>query len=381
VRISFSRVKKIICALICLSAAPVAHADVEGVVVWEPTSNGVRYLLPKLRGISPSELAQRYETALRASAVYGRMEGAQSLKLLASAQTFSELPASTAEHPNVAVILNRPAQMHDGQTVLFKAVRAFQKEGPRLFAIPIGLGTVLTSQEMDQFRKKLNSMDGQFGMGGDDPHPLFYGQTDTSRTRGDISLERDQEIAAYFREYLEHGKGKVFYVCGSMQRAAAMNGRKLHDDISHLTRAQHMKDNHELAAVEVIAEEGSELAAAAGSRRFITSNYHHVAVKDDHPQGASGKPPLRVTAYNIEPDGTRGRVVKAIEFSDHAGFATQFHPELGSFPEEKRIIQYVATGWKMRARVAPSVILRCMRSAFERRLERPLESHGMLVHH
>lgn len=339
-----------------------------GFVVWQPIENGVKYLLPKIPNVAPTELAQRYTKAVKSSAVYRKMTGTQDLQLSASPESFSEFPTSTAEHPNVAVVVNRPAQMLASSPFLPKAVEAFQSEGPRLFAIPIGLETVLSPKEMRQFRKKLNKLDGQLGMGGDDVHPLLYDQKDLTRARGDLSVKRDREIIAYFREYLRHGKGRVFYICGAMQRAAVMEGSALHDDIGQLTQGEHMNTDEKLAVVEVVAEEGSELEAAAGASRFLTSNAHHAAVNPDVVYSSEKTPQFRVSAYNIEPDGVRGQVVKAIDFAENAGFATQFHPELGSFPEERRIIQYVATGWKLRARVSPSVILECMNLELENRL-------------
>jgi gamma-glutamyl-gamma-aminobutyrate hydrolase PuuD len=337
-----------------------AHADVDGVYVWQPNPNGVRFLLPKIRNVALSELAQRYTNAVKSSPEYGRMIWARLVPDFSKPEGFSEMPQSTAEHPNVAVILNRPAQMLEGRSVLSETIRVFEKEGPRLFAVPIGLETVLNAEEMEQFRKFINTMDGQLGMGGDDVHPMAYGKSDVGRARGDLSAARDREIIAYFREYLKNGKGRVFYICGALQRAAILDGRALHDDIAHLTQGKHMNEDGLLSAVEVIAEEGSELAAAVGSTRFMTSNAHHSAVDPDSALSADQKPSFQITAYNIEPDGSRGRIVKALEFPGNAGFGTQFHPELSTFPEQKRIVQYVAQGWKLRGRVSPEEILRCL---------------------
>jgi gamma-glutamyl-gamma-aminobutyrate hydrolase PuuD len=258
--------------------------------------------------------------------------------------------------------------MADGPTFLATAISVFEKEGPRLYAIPIGLGTVLSEQDMEAFRSWLNTMDGQLGMGGDDVHPVMYGRNEVGRALGDLSVERDREIIEYFRQYLKNGKGRVFYICGALQRAAVMEGAQLHDDIAHLTKGEHRYIDGNFSTVEVIAEEESELAAAAGARRFKTSNAHHAAVNAESARSSEILPRFKVSGYNIEPDGTRGRIVKSIDFPGNAGFATQFHPEVGSSPEERRIIQYVATGWKFRARVAPPVILQCLENSLLRSL-------------
>jgi gamma-glutamyl-gamma-aminobutyrate hydrolase PuuD len=353
--------------IVCVFALT-ARAEMEGVVVWQPHANGVKFILPKLRNTAPSELVRRYTSAMKSSPVYASMEGTQALSFRSGEEAFKELPESTAEHPNVAVVLNRPAQMADGPTFLSTTVRTFEREGPRLYAIPIGLPTVLSAEEMNQFRSRLNSMDGQLGMGGDDVHPAIYGRNGIGRALGDLSVERDQEIIAYFREYLNHGKGRVFYVCGGLQRAAVMDGRELHDDIAHLTNDEHWLINGKFATVEVIAEAGSELAAAAGARRFKTTNAHHASVDADSAFSPEIEPSFIVSGYNVESDGTRGSIVKSLDFPGNAGFGTQFHPEVGTFPEERRIIQYVAMGWKQRARVSSDVILQCMQRDLERSL-------------
>ncbi|MFL5815049.1 MAG: gamma-glutamyl-gamma-aminobutyrate hydrolase family protein [Bdellovibrionia bacterium] len=345
-----------------------AHAEMEGVVVWQPHANGVKFILPKIRNMALSQFVRRYTKAIKSSPVYSSMEGTKELGFPVQGGSFKKLPDSTAEHPNVAVVLNRPAQMADGPTFLAMAAGVFEKEGPRLYAIPIGLETVLSDQDMKAFRSWLNTMDGQLGMGGDDVHPAMYGRNEVGRALGDLSMERDQEIIAYFREYLKNGKGRVFYICGALQRAAVMEGAELHDDIAHLTEDEHRFLNGKFSTVEVIAEEGSELAAAAGARRFKTTNAHHAAVNSDSAYSSEIQPRFKVTGYNIEPNGARGRIVKSIDFPGNAGFATQFHPEVGTFPEERRIIQYVATGWKLRARVAPHVILECLENSLLRSL-------------
>jgi gamma-glutamyl-gamma-aminobutyrate hydrolase PuuD len=345
-----------------------AHAEIDGVVVWKPLSNGVKFILPKLRNTAPSEFVRKYTKALKSSPVYASMEDTQSLSFSSETKTFEELPESTTEHPNVAVVLNRPAQMGNGRTFLVVATEVFEREGPRLYSIPIGLQTVLSAQDMQAFRTYLNSMDGQLGMGGDDVHPALYGRNDLGKALGDLSIERDLEIIAYFREYLKNGKGRVFYICGGLQRAAVMDGRELYDDILHLTDDEHRYLNGRFAAVEVLAEAGSELEAAVGNRPFKTSNAHHSAVNPLSGYSSEIVPSFKVSAYNIERNGLPGKIVKALDFPGNAGFGTQFHPEVGTDAAQRRIIEYVAMGWKLRARVSSQVIVECMKSALNNRL-------------
>lgn len=204
-------------------------------------------------------------------------------------------------------------------------------------------------------------------MGGDDAHPELYGLKDTSLTKGDISIARDIEQTEYIRDYLDNGKGRVFCICGSMQRAAIADGHGFLPEIAPITGQQHYGEKGPVM-LEVVAEPDSELAKAAGNTRFLTSNYHHSGVDAANPRG---KPVTSISAYNIEPDGTRGRVVKAIEFPNNAGFATQFHPEFRGSPEEHRIVQYVSQGWKMGARVAPDAIVNCLEKRLNQMLVEP----------
>ena len=336
-----------------------ASAKVENLWVWQPDPNSsIRYVMPKLKGEALSELSARWQTALKKSKTYGKMENVSHVNLETSAKTFSPLPPSTAENANVAVVLNRPNQMTDKSPYLKTVIKSFEAEGNHLFAIPVGLENVLSPKEMDEFRSKLNSFDGQLGIGGDDPHPKSYSQKSVKETRGDISFKRDIQQSKYMTEYIANGKGRVYYVCGSEQRLGIADGRAFHTDIADVTEVAQRGLNGPVL-LEVTAEEGSELALAAGSTRFQTSNYHHAAVHATEVQKGR-KPETKITAYNIEADGTRGQLVKAIELPKNAGFATQFHPEFRGSPEENNIVRYVSTGWKMRGRYAPKDVVNCM---------------------
>lgn len=343
-----------------------AWAEVDGFIVWQPNPGGVSYVLPKVKGVDMSQFTATYLQKMKASDVYGKMAGAQTVNLSTSKGTFSELPVGTTEHPNVAVVLNRPYQMASGNTYLPHVTQSFEQEGPRLFSIPVGLENALSPQDMEQFRKQLNSFDGQLGIGGDDPHPNTYGQKSTKRTQGDISNARDLEQTEYLKEYLAHGKGRVFYICGSMQRAAIADGHGFRDEIAPYTQGVHRSADGP-AMVEVVVEPRSEVAYAAGKTQFLTSNVHHAAVDPDQAQ-AGMQPTSKITAYNIEPDGSRGTIVKSIDFADNAGFATQFHPEFRGSPEENRIVAYVATGWKMQGRYPAEEVASCLERHLRARL-------------
>lgn len=331
---------------------------VERLVLWRPDVKGIRYVIPKLINETAAEMMSRWQSALKKSATYSQMQHTQNVSLSTDRSTFLPISSSSFEHPNVVVILNRPSQMTTAASYIKTVLDSFEKEGPRLFAVPLGLELVLTPDELLEFRKLLNEFDGQLGVGGDDPHPHLYGEKTLGLTEGDISVERDLIQSAYMQEYLENGKGRVFYICGSMQRAAIQDGWGFHPDVSALS-ATPQRSHDGVVLVEVQVDPDSELALAAGSIRFQTSNFHHAGINES--VTLPGKNPMsRITAYNIEPDGTRGKIVKSIEFPDNRGFATQFHPEFRGSKEEERIIKYVATGWQMRARVGAQAILKCM---------------------
>jgi hypothetical protein len=171
----------------------ISFAKVDGFWMWQPDPKGVRYVLPKLEGESPSEFAARYQKSLKNSKTYKKLENTQFVELATDASTFSELPPSTTEKPRVAVVMNRPHQMTNKGTYFKTVVDSFEKEGPNLFAIPVGLETALSPEDMTEFRKSLNSFDGQLGVGGDDPHPKMYNQKSIKQTFGNINFKRDLE--------------------------------------------------------------------------------------------------------------------------------------------------------------------------------------------
>lgn len=335
----------------------IARADVENFVVWQPEPAGVRYIIPKVRGQEPWQTAALWQAKMKSSQTYGKMENAQLVNLSTDPSLFHALPSSTEEAPVVAVVLNRPNQMTNKSQYLKTAISAFEKHGSNLYAIPVGLETMLKPKEMEQVYTILNTFDGQLGVGGDDAHPRTWGQFDVTRTEGDISWRRDIAQSTYLRRYLDRGRGRVFYICGSMQRAAVAVGFNMHDDIGELTMTPQRKSGAPVI-LEVVVEPESEIAKAAGKHRFETSNYHHAAVNPQARRFVSHD--VKVTGYNIESDGTRGQIVKSLEFGKNAGFATQFHPEFEGSDAEKRIVQYVAAGWSMRGRYAPEKVVECL---------------------
>ena len=347
-----------------------AWADIDGFIVWQPTPGGISYVLPKVKGVEMNEFVATYLQKMKASKVYGKMDGAQTINLSTAPETFHPLPVGTTEHPNVVVVLNRPYQMASGNTYVPHVIQSFEQEGPRLFAIPVGLERTLSPKDMEAYRKQLNSFDGQLGIGGDDPHPKTYGQRSTKFTNGDISAKRDIEQTKYLKEYLVNGKGRVFYICGSMQRAAIVDGHGFRDEIHHFTQGVHRSADGP-AMVEVVVTPGSEPYYAAGRKsRFMTSNVHHAAVDPTQTQ-VGMQPTSQITAYNIEPDGSRGTIVKSIDFADNAGFATQFHPEFRGSAEEDHIVAYVATGWKMQGRYPAAEVMSCLERHLRARLKAP----------
>lgn len=364
----FNSVKYISILIVLLWMQMAVAQSPADLIVWQPLANGPRYVLPHLPGLTPQQLAQKYQEAIRTSSVYGKMENAQHLDLSTDPSTFSRLPTSTAAQPNVMVVLNRPNQMTTKSPYLPTVIKSFEAEGSNLFAVPVGLEVILKPEQMSNFRKQLNTFDGQLGVGGDDPHPNTFKESDLSKTLGDISVERDASQMGYIDEYLKNGKGRVFYVCGSMQRAAILDGHGFHCDIGHLTKTPQRGPDGPVM-LEISADAESEVAMAAGSTKFQTSNYHHAGVNPSGRPGGEKLPSSKITSYNIEGDGTRGVIPKSIEFPGNAGFATQFHPEFRGSPEEVNIVKYVSQGWKMRGRYTPQEIVNCLNRQLDQMLK------------
>lgn len=354
-------------ATLCMPAT--AYADVKDLTVWWPDRRSpVKYIIPELDNGSPELFAELYLAAMKASE-FGKLEDAQRVKLSTSTKKFEKLPSSTKEHPLVAVILDRPNQMGTQSKYVKTVTTSFQLEGPRLYSVPSGLSAILTDREMDQFREQLRSFDGMLGIGGDDPHPATYGKRDTSKVQGDISLLRDREVSGYLMDYLEHGRGRMYVICGAHQKLGILDGQGFHTDVSDLTLQPHLVPD-KMVLREVRAAADSEIALAAGSTQFMTSNSHHAAIDPANPQGLDLPTRTRVVAYNINKDGSRGEVAMGMDLKDNAGFGTQFHFELRGSREEERMVKYVTTSWKIGGRVAPAEILDCMTGQIESGLKR-----------
>ncbi|MDR3606144.1 MAG: gamma-glutamyl-gamma-aminobutyrate hydrolase family protein [Oligoflexia bacterium] len=349
-----------LCASITLPKP--ALAEVTGLLMWTPDPKGITYLFPKIKGKDAVQVAADYLRRLKSSPVYGPMEDTQEIRLQAPPQSFRNLPEASFDHPRVAVLINRPKQMTAKSAYMKLVFSAFQRRGSRLFTIPLGLETVLSPKEMKQVEDLVaRDFNGFLGVGGDDVHPALYNQSDTRLATGDISLERDSLQLSMIKNYLSKSKGRLFLICRSTQLGAVATGRTLYPDIhaAGLTQVPQRMDQAKTSVVlrEVVTDPNSELAQAAGSSHFITSNSHHAAVNPNRSLVTS--PSSSISAYNIEADGTRGKVVKAIDLPANAGMGVQFHPEFENSPEESRILDYVTQGWKL-GRVSPKQIVNCL---------------------
>jgi gamma-glutamyl-gamma-aminobutyrate hydrolase PuuD len=366
-----------ICALISLAALPSrAHAEVSGFWVWQPEPSGVTYLFPKVVGKDRSALAAEYIKRLKQSGTYGWMEDAQQVDLDTEPWRFSELPAVDPEHPRVAVLPNRPKQMTANSDVLSGIFDAFgRKRGSLLYTIPLGLETVLDETEMGQVEALISrDFKGLIGAGGDDVHPSTYGESDLSLTEGDISAERDHWQMSLIDHYLKNSKGRVYLICRSMQASAVSQGGKLRKDI-HLHQPDDQppltqmpqRETHPARTVMIKTTilAGSEMAYATGGvLNFEGTSFHHSGVDPFDFQSAN--PAFTITAYNVEANGSRGNVVKTIEFPNHAGVASQGHHELENNETESQIIDYMNEGFRLGrvnpADIAEACVLRGLRA-------------------
>ena len=313
-----------------------ARAEVTGIDVWQPESDGPRLLAPRLEGVSKQEWVMRYLRGLNASAEYRMLNSGLEIGFGEGALRFSEFAPESGEVP-FAVLANRPGHMQGSDGFLRGVLNSLDSAGAKPYIIPLGLELLLTPEELADYQNRVAKIfPAMLAIGGGDIDPALYG--DSIRGARQVVASRDQVEAALIRRYTlqEHG---VFYgICRGSQLCAATLGFKLeqdlptaqpHSPIAHAVGiegardAAHASEWHDI----VISDESRFLGPVVGRSRIRVNSRHHQAVVESPNSHA------RVVAR--AEDGT----VEALEFHNGRGVLFQFHPEDMGTEESRRIMR------------------------------------------
>lgn len=183
-------------------------------------------------------------------------------------------------------------------------------------AIPIGIPSVMTENEMDNY---LAILDGVIFTGGEDISPFLYGEEPILETK-ELNIKRDRSEYRFMEKVFER-KVPAFAVCRGMQLANAVNGGNLYQDIPsqkpdsiiHLPNISN-PENFKKQYHSIDIKEGSHLAQVLGTSHIVNS-YHHQGIKELAP------------CFDITAQAKDG-IIEAVETkNDHFFIGVQFHPE------------------------------------------------------
>lgn len=171
---------------------------------------------------------------------------------------------------------------------------------------------------LEAIEQQIMAMDGIVFSGGQDVHPLRYGE-EPSRFLEAVCSERDEyELEALKLAYAL--KKPILGICRGLQLINIAFGGTLYQDIGHQIphqSIQHFQKAHKAVAthsVELVPK--TLLASIFETNHLITNSFHHQAIKDL----AHG---FKVNAM------TRDGVIEGIEREDSSFLVgVQWHPEM-----------------------------------------------------
>lgn len=161
-------------------------------------------------------------------------------------------------------------------------------------------------------------LDGLLLAGGQDIHPLHYGE-EPHRSLDQVDPMRDITELDLCRRALADDL-PIFGICRGQQLLNVAAGGTLYQDIHSQAgedRIRHFQDfTQEWPSHSILVEDNNRLRMATGTSKVLINSYHHQAVKEV----AEG---FKVTAR--APDG----IIEGLESVNHTfAVAVQWHPEL-----------------------------------------------------
>lgn len=190
---------------------------------------------------------------------------------------------------------------------------------------------VPTVAEKDSIQAQAGLLDGLLLSGGDDIHPLFYGEEPDSKL-GFCDLRRDEHELELIRAVGRRHK-PILGICRGIQVLNVAFGGTLYQDLSRMSGncLQHMQQaKKDVLFHTVTVEKATCLFAIVGTEQLRVNSFHHQAVKEPAAE-------FIVTARS------RDGVIEAIEQrGEDFVLAVQWHPEslLQVQPEMRDLFRY-----------------------------------------
>ena len=302
-------------------------------VVWHPTPESPRMIIPVMEGETPEHAATRYLKAVNDNSSLHELMGNQkyeppvrNFELFIPTQLHSEKPA-------FAVLANHFMDHQSPEGKIMHNVRdVFEKSGADVFVIPVAADEGLSPAQAREYREAVaEAFDAMLALGGRDIDPSLYGKPLGMSHK--VNLAGDLPEVELIRAYIHKKHGVLYGICRGHQLCAVAQGSPLIQDIAtETTNSVHHPDVYH--KIDVTPDESSLFFKFVGNQERVEVNsYHHQAVTLD----IADKMKI-VATQGRKMDTGAARIVEAVESADHQIMTVQFHPELMKSKTAKGVI-------------------------------------------
>ncbi len=313
-------------------------AAVIGLEVWDAGSAYPKFIMPKLDNIRSVELHSRYIRSFNQSHTYQSLHDGNYNRPMGEVFNLESIPKDKVL---AGLVANNPAQMHIETPSLNTTLIELKLAGANPHIIPLGIETMLTSQELKVFHKKIAELIPLLVLlGGSDVHPSLYGEKTTYSI--ETNLERDKVELALIRAFITREKGILTGFCRGQQITAVALGHSLFQDIGYeptfsnkVKHAYSLSDANDRGTRNIFhkinIEKDSLLHRATGKTRITVNSRHHQAIRQT---------PNNKTTKIVATEG-KHKLIEAIEFSNGKGYTFQFHPEDMQTEDSRKILKEI----------------------------------------
>jgi putative glutamine amidotransferase len=194
--------------------------------------------------------------------------------------------------------------------------------------LPIVLTASVGPYDDEEVGRIVELVDGVLLSGGEDIHPMFYGQ-EPANSLMRVSIKRDTFEIALIHECIARGKS-MFGICRGIQILNVALGGTLYQDIIEERgrgTVQHMQRNGSEDVHHSVALDGLLKELYRKEKTYVNS-FHHQAVKDVAED-------LLICAESAD-----GIAEACVHKKNDNIFAVQWHPERASIAEYQKLFQY-----------------------------------------
>lgn len=305
--------------LFLLILSPSAWAKVELLFMSSPNYSEI-LVIPKKDHEQPEEALQRYEESLEESHNLSKYH--KGFSEIRPQIFFNNLPKTQA----TLVVANDGRDMNTVhqrlKTVTNPLHKADTLKQRSLAVLPVGATLRLSSSEREEFHRLVAK---RFSllvlMGGEDVHPLFYGEKVTHAVN--TNSVRDFLEIRLIRDFYRFGQGIIFGICRGSQITNVTFGGKLHQDLNHDQATENSHRDGVEHAMKLITTRDHFFKEVIGEAPVSINSYHHQALKKLSPNSI-----IEVAGYSD--DGVPEAFTSKDGIYSQKGrvILVQFHPEL-----------------------------------------------------